>query len=259
MLRRVRPGWYVLLALVAYALVVTLMLRASQAQVRDMRMAQVGAQQSAPVPVPGAPAAASGEGASATGALAATPADGLWFPLPGAHLPSDDANLPGAPRDYRNGMSQGFDFYDGDCAIPVSFGTPVIAAAGGEVVRADTAYVEMDETTWTQLLSTVARDGADAGQLDRLRGRQLWIRTTDGRVLRYGFLSGIREGVTQGRKVYRGEVIGFVGNSGTGDGVAGSTRNPRLHFEVWQGDTFFGEGLTPDDVRLQASSLFSGP
>lgn len=252
-LRRVRPGWWVLLAVILYGVIVTVMLRRSQLEVREMRLAQAGASATAETaaPQPAAPAAPAARGA--------TPADGLWFPIPGAHLPQDDANLPGAARDYRNGVSQGFDFYDGDSGIPVAFGTPVVAAAAGEVVRADTAYVEMDEPTWTQLLAAVASDGADAEQLDKLRGRQVWIRTTDGRVLRYGFLSGIREGVVEGRSVYRGEVVGFVGNSGTGDGVAGSTRNPRLHFEVWQGDTFFGEGLTPEEVRLQGSSLFSGP
>ena len=184
---------------------------------------------------------------------------GLWFPVPGANLPSDPNDMPGAPRPYRNGVSQGFDFVDGDAGVPITYGDPVIAAEAGQVVRADTAYLELDGDAWEQLLTEVGRSGADAGQLDTLRGRQVWIRTADGRVLRYAFLAALRDGIAVGSNVYRGEVIGYVGNSGTGDGVAGTTNNPRLHFEIWQGDAFFGQDLPAADVREQAAQLFVGP
>ncbi len=167
--------------------------------------------------------------------------------------------MPGAPRSYRGGVSQGFDFADADAGVPIAYGAAVVAAAAGQVVRADTAYVELDADAWQSLLTRVGESGADAGQLDQLRGRQVWIRTSDGRGLRYGFLAGVRDGLGVGSTVYRGQVIGYVGNSGTGDGVAGTTRNPRLHFEIWQGDAFFGQELASQDVRARAAELFVGP
>jgi murein DD-endopeptidase MepM/ murein hydrolase activator NlpD len=186
---------------------------------------------------------------------------GLWYPIPGAGLPRSDSNLPGAERAYRDGVSQGFDLVDGDVAVPVTYGAAVLAAAHGQVVRADTAYAEMDPRAWQLLLSDVAA-GADEEQLDQLRGRQVWIRTPDGTTLRYGHLSGIAPGLVVGRSVSRGQVIGFVGNSGTDDGVAGSRDRARLRFEVWLADDedgFLGAGLDTDEVRHAAASLFVGP
>lgn len=274
----VRPGWYVLAALVVYAVVVTLMLRGSQVELHRLRQAQTADAGSSAVA--GALPAST---ASATGSVGSSPASsatssalpsvtvtkgpvsgakapaGLWFPIPGASVPKDSNDLPGGARPYRHGVSQGFDFVNGDAGIPITYGQPVVAAAAGEIIRADTNYVEITPGAWKKLLAAVGKSGADAHQLDELRGRQIWERLPDGRVLRYAFLSGIRDGITAGIKVYRGEVIGYVGNSGTGDGVAGNTLNPRLHFEIWQGDHYFGEGLSPDQVRMKAASLFVGP
>lgn len=257
---RIRPGWYVLLALVLYAVVVTALWRGSQGEVRRLQAQQASpAAGGAPTAQAAATQAAPAPLATSKAAGGATAPAGLWFPLPGAGVPKDANDLPGAQRPYRHGVSQGFDFVDGDAGIPIAYGQPVIAAAAGEIVRADTNYVEMTQDAWKQLLQQVGSGGADAGQLDELRGRQVWERLPDGRVLRYGFLSGVRDGITTGIAVYRGEVIGYVGNSGTGDGVAQTTLHPRLHFEIWQGDRFFGEGLKPDEVRMQAASLFVGP
>jgi murein DD-endopeptidase MepM/ murein hydrolase activator NlpD len=217
------------------------------------------------------PGGSAGSGSISTPATSATPSGpspggsspslGLWYPIPGAGLPRSDSNLPGAERAYRDGVSQGFDLVDGDVAVPVTYGAAVLAAAQGQVVRADTAYAEMDPRAWQLLLSDVAA-GADEEQLDQLRGRQLWIRTSDGATLRYGHLSSIAPGLVVGRSVYRGQVVGFVGNSGTDDGVSGTRDGARLRFEVWQGGDdgdFLGAGLTPDEVRLTAASLFVGP
>lgn len=278
--RRIRPGWYLLAAITLYAVVVTVVL-----VTRPPRDAAPGEDSSATAAMTGSEAG----GGAASGSAAAGSADGgapasdgsvtsasvdvatgddpasgaaagLWFPIPGAGLPSSDDHLPGAPRAYRNGVSQGFDFHDGDAGVPISYGTPVIAAASGNVVRADTAYVEMDQRAWDVLLADVAAGGADEDQLDRLRGRQLWIRTSGGTVLRYGHLAGVRDGIRVGSSVYRGQVIGYAGNSGTDVGVAGRTDGVRLRFEIWPSDdAFFGEDLEPTQVRLQAASLFSGP
>jgi peptidoglycan LD-endopeptidase LytH len=277
--RPIRPGWYLLAAITLYAVVVTVVLvTRPPAAARD---AAPGEGSSATTAMSGSDAGGAAVGSAAVGSAGAPASDdgvtssigvaagddragdapaGLWFPIPGAGLPSSDDHLPGAPRAYRNGVSQGFDFHDGGAGVPISYGTPVIAAASGNVVRADTAYVEMDQRAWDVLLADVAAGGADEEQLDRLRGRQLWVRTSGGTVLRYGHLAGVRDGVRAGSTVYRGQVIGYAGNSGTDVGVAGRTDGVRLRFEIWPSDdTFFGEDLEPTQVRLRAASLFSGP
>jgi murein DD-endopeptidase MepM/ murein hydrolase activator NlpD len=241
-LTRLKPGWYVLLALALYALVVTVLLaRASGAE---------------------GPAAPASEpvAESAPLASAALAPEGLWFPVPGARLPASDDNLPGAPRAYRHGVSQGFDLFPEDAGVPIVYGTPVVAAADGQIVRADVGFTEMDPRAWEVLMADVEEAGADASQLDQLRGRQVWLRTADGTVLRYGHLSAVRTGVRTGTNVYRGQVLGFVGNSGTDRAVAGSQEGARLRFEIWlTEDEFFGAGMEATEVRLAAATLFVGP
>lgn len=241
---RIKPGWYLLAALVVYSVVVTVALARANDELRDLRVATVMGE-AAPPPTP-LPAESAGD------------SPGLWYPLPGASLPAPDAHLPGAERTYRAGVSQGFDFYDAEIGIPVPYGTPVIASASGTLERVDDAYSEMSSETFAGLLAAVV-DGATEEQLDLLRGRQIWLRDGDGRLMRYAHLSAVREGVAEGQTVFRGQVIGYVGNSGTDAGVAGTTRRARLHFEIWDGTSFFGEDLDSDAVRFAAASLFTGP
>ena len=256
---RLKPGWYVLAGVTLYALIATVLLLTRPVRpVASAGGATAGAAGESNSSDSGLPAAPAGGGATPAAVAASA---GLWYPIPGAGPPRSDSNLPGAPRPYRDGVSQGFDFVDGDVAVPVVYGAAALAAAAGQVVRADTAYAEMDPRAWQLLLADVA-EGADEEQLDQLRGRQLWIRTADGTTLRYGHLSGIASGLVVGRNVYRGQVVGFVGNSGTDDGVAGSRDRARLRFEVWSDgadEGFFGDGLDAERVRLAAASLFVGP
>ena len=256
---RLKPGWYVLAGVTLYALIATVLLLTRPARVVTTDILDAPA-----VAAAGAGAAGSAAGPASLAAQgSARPAagPGLWYPIPGAGLPNSDANLPGAERAYRDGHSQGFDFVDGDVAVPIPYGAAVLAAAQGQVVRVDSAYAEMDPRAWRLLLADVA-EGANEEQLDQLRGRQLWIRTADGTTLRYGHLAGTAPGLVVGRNVQRGQVIGFVGNSGTDAGVAGGRDGARLRFEVWFDGPeagYLGEGLAADEVRLTAASLFVGP
>jgi murein DD-endopeptidase MepM/ murein hydrolase activator NlpD len=244
-LRRIKPGWYLLVLLALYAAVVTAVTAGQRSELSELRRS-LAAQ----------PNRASGSAAAPAAAPANSPA--LWFPLPGAEIPENPAHLPGSVRSYRRGVSQGFDFYDGDSGVPVPYGAAVIAAAPGTVVRVDGSFREADADEWRMLMAAVA-DGADDEELDRLRGRQVWLETDDGRILRYAHLSAVRQGLSPGERVERGRVLGYVGNSGTDEGVAGTRRGARLHFEVWEGDSFFGERMNAEEVRIAAVSLFTGP
>lgn len=241
-MQNVKLGWFLLLAVVLYAVAITVLFVGRGEQLRDLR---------AVANELGTDAAARESGASST-------ENGLWFPIPGATVPDDPSHLPGSVRAYRQGVNQGFDFYDGDSGIPVPYGAAVIASASGTLVRVDNVYSEPTQAEWQALMESVA-DGASDEELDRLRGRQVWLETDSGLLLRYAHLSGVRTGLMQGQRVERGEVLGYVGNSGTDEGVAGTERGTRLHFEIWEGDTFFGEELDTEALQIAAVSLFTGP
>ena len=256
---RIKPGWYVLAALLVYAVVATAQWRVASVALREARLeasSVVTEDVAAPVAPPSrGPAAPAGSVAPAAPAASSS---GLWFPIPGARVPDEDAHLPNAVRAYRSGVAQGFSFWAESSGVPIVYGTPVIAAGDGVVLRADQPYAELGRTEWDDLIVRVAQ-GAEERDLDLLRGRQVWIRLDDGRVVRYGHLASVHSGLAVGTRVARGRVIGTVGNSGTPDAVSGRTTNARLHFEVWDGDAFVGQALPPDEVRLAAAALFVGP
>ena len=88
------------------------------------------------------------------------------------------------------------------------------------------------------------------------RGRQVWIDHGHGVVTRYVHLSGIAADITEGKKVRAGDILGFVGNSGTEAGVNGTRGSAHLHFELRVDDRYFGEGMSFDDIREAGNRLF---
>jgi murein DD-endopeptidase MepM/ murein hydrolase activator NlpD len=100
-------------------------------------------------------------------------------------------------------MHRGLDF-------GAASGTPIVAAADGQVVRAG----------W-------------AGGY----GRQVRIAHGDGLLTSYSHMSRIVAG--EGGMVRRGELIGYVGSSGLSTG-------PHLHYEVWRN----GQAVNPAGVTL---------
>ena len=155
---------------------------------------------------------------------------GLIVPIAGARIPTDPILLPDAPRTYRSGIHEGIDF-----AAPL--GTPVVAAAGGVIVRIDHAYTEQPAAVVAAALAEANRLGYTPGKtLDMLRGRQVWIDHGGGIVTRYCHLSSVAP-FPVGAYVRAGEVIGKVGSSGLPE------NGPHLHFEIRVGDDFLGDGL----------------
>ncbi len=161
------------------------------------------------------------------------------MPIPGACFPEFAGQLPGAPRDYRNGIHEGVDFYPGWACAEIVLGTPVLAVGEGRVIRADWDYEDLtDELYWEM----EARGFAGPDDLDTFRGRQVWVDHGDSVVARYAHLSGIAEGIAEGAPVTAGDVLGFIGESGTPGGVRQPGSEIHLHFELRIGDGYLGEG-----------------
>lgn len=186
--------------------------------------------------------------------------DGFRMPIVGASLPRLDRLLPGSPRAYRFGIHQGFDMYEGQIGVPTGYGGPVVAAKDGTVIRADVDYVELTPEQYAEAIAVSQAAGTTPpAQLDMLRGRQVWIDHGNGIVTRYAHLSGIAPDVNEGARVEAGDVIAFVGNSGMEAGAQGSRSGAHLHFELRIDDRYFGEGMTPEQIRERGREIFGLP
>ena len=161
--------------------------------------------------------------------------------------------MPGAPRDYRNGTHEGVDFYGWASCTTIDHNTPVLAARNGVVVRADRAYVEITAEDIAQ-----AEAAAYEGEaiLDQLRGRQIWIDHGDGVLTRYAHLSVVAPGIDIGGRIREGQVIGFVGESGSLESVFAPGTDKHLHFEIRVLDDYFGVDIPPDEIRREYLRVF---
>jgi murein DD-endopeptidase MepM/ murein hydrolase activator NlpD len=99
-------------------------------------------------------------------------------------------------------------------------GTPIIAAGNGTVIKSE----------W------------DSGY-----GRRVEIQHTNGYVTAYSHMSSFAKGITPGKRVQQGQVIGYVGNSGLSTG-------PHLHYEVIINGSF----VDPLKIRLPRGRELEG-
>ena len=168
---------------------------------------------------------------------------GFTLPVAAIDLPTDESYLPNSPRDYRAGYHEGIDFV-------AKAGTPVLAAKAGTIARIDTGFKD-----WTAANEQAAFDVAHAlgytpdATLDRIRGRQVWIDHGHGIVTRYAHLEAVAP-LQAGDVVTQGQVIGAVGSSGYPEGGS------HLHFEIRDGDDFYGDGLALPQLRYAISTAF---
>jgi murein DD-endopeptidase MepM/ murein hydrolase activator NlpD len=166
--------------------------------------------------------------------------------------------MPNAPRDYRWGVHEGIDFYDGDACVPIERGMPVLAAKTGVVIRADHDYQAITAEEMDALLARSEQQGhTDEADLDRLRGCQVWLDHGNGIVTRYAHLLAADERIKVGMVVAAGQVVGYVGNSGTPEGISDSTLENHLHFEIRVGSGYLGQGLSPEQTRRLCEKAFS--
>lgn len=180
---------------------------------------------------------------------------GFVFPIQGGCLPRGDQLMPNASRPYRNGVHEGIDFYDSDNCVRITRGTPVVAAKAGRVVRADLDYTDLTQAELNQLLANPNTEEA----LDKFRGRQVWIDHGGGIVTRYCHLAGIPEDIQVGDTVAQGDIIGYVGDSGTPEAVTNPGVEIHLHWELRVGDSYLGAGLPAAEVRALYERAFSSP
>lgn len=190
--------------------------------------------------------------------VAVTEVWGLIFPIEGACLPGSDTLMPNALREYRDGIHQGIDFYGIDNCVSIVRGTPPRAVKAGRVIRATLGYQDL---TWGELEALndrVALGQSDSPDvLDKFRGRQVWVDHGGGLVTRYAHLGGIASGIAVGATVEAGQELGYVGDSGTPESLTAPGTEDHLHFEIWVGDHYLGEGLPPGDVRALYERAFS--
>lgn len=185
---------------------------------------------------------------------------GFQFPIEGACLATNENLWPNASRAYRFGTHEGMDFYQYDNCTTIVEGTEVVSIKAGTVIRADHDYVGLTAQELNELLTRSEQQGyTDEEALDRFRGRQVWIDHGGGIVTRYAHLSGIPESITAGTTVSAGEVVGYVGDSGTPESVTDPGLEIHLHFEIRVGESYLGAGLPFDQVQYLYTQVFSNP
>jgi len=180
----------------------------------------------------------------------------LALPIEGTALSNLSFRLPGAPRPYRYGVHEGIDFYWA-AGEPVTATTPVLSVAAGEIVRIDVDYSPPSANEMEALLAHAAAVfHTPAETLDVLRGRQVWIDHGEGLVTRYCHLSAVAEDLMLGDHVGRGQVVGYVGNSGTPASYYGQGLEMHLHLEIRIGEGYLGQYLRSPEVKRWLDRAF---
>jgi murein DD-endopeptidase MepM/ murein hydrolase activator NlpD len=175
---------------------------------------------------------------------------GLVMPLKGAHLPRHPGVWAGSRRLYRFGVHHGTDFFDDPgSGTHVQLDTPIYAADTGKVVRADINFRDMDSSHYTKVIYQCQRQHISTEDNENLlRGCQVWIDHGRGLITRYAHMDKIRPGLQSGMSVSGGDLLGYVGVSGTGENLPGMMKHPHLHFEVFLDGKYVGYGLTPSET-----------
>ena len=184
----------------------------------------------------------------------------LALPIKNAILPNDDANYPNAPRGYRGGKHVGLDlshyFEENNYSVkPVTVKTEIIAAGEGTIIRADWNYAPMSEVEWRNR-SEYTKKFPNTFVKHDFGGRQIWIDHGNGVVTTYNHLSKLDSSAKVGKKVKRGERIGWAGNSGLLGEAQGTNAGIHLHFEVWVDGFYLGYGMNPSTVKKHIKWIF---
>ena len=186
----------------------------------------------------------------------------LTLPCDGLNIPKRASRLPNAPRDYRNGIHKGIDFF-------ANWGTEVKAVAEGYIIRADKYYKEYPPDFREQMLVSSEKTGHTPSDIfnNVLLGKAIIIdhgfdlipnfRT----ISIYAHLSSIDENISPGSKVSEGQIIGKTGNSGTKQSTLGTRKESHLHWElILQKDNneiYLGKNMEYDRLYPMLSNIFN--
>jgi len=178
----------------------------------------------------------------------------------GACLPDLSAVYPGSRRLYRYGVTQGLDLATKYIGVEVNIGTSVYAAAKGLVVRADTNYEEMTIEEVNSLIKETKRLRMTPSKtLDKLGGRKVEIDHGGGVTTVYSHLSQIANGIEEGARVDSGQLIGYVGLSGTPEYIKGIVYFPHLDFGFrigYKREYYLGQWLSIEETRRAFEQIF---
>ena len=157
----------------------------------------------------------------------------LVLPCENVQVPKRTMRLPNAPRNYRNGIHRGIDFF-------ANWGTPIRAVADGIVIRSDLYYKEVSPAFREQVLKSSARVGKTPSDIfnNVLLGQSVFL--DHGFDLIPGFraisiyahLSHINSEIKPGVLIKSGQIFAKSGNSGVKESTLGSKSGAHLHWEL---------------------------
>lgn len=159
--------------------------------------------------------------------------EGMTQPIDNSIITENPGQMPGAPREYRNGYHEGFDWYSGAIGREINENTNVYPMYEGKIVKIDHEYEELDYDIREEMLAE-AQDLNRTPQktLDMLRGRQVWIESDNNVLVRYAHLSSVNEDLQVGDVVGVETKIGTTGNSGTSQGALETDGDIHLHTDI---------------------------
>ena len=157
----------------------------------------------------------------------------LVLPCENVKVPKRAMRLPNAPRDYRNGVHKGIDFF-------ANWGTPVRAVAEGIVIRSDLFYEEVPAEFRESMLESSAKVGNTPSDIFNsiLLGKAVFLDhgfdlVPGFRVISiYAHLSYIDKKIKPGYVMKSGEFMGKSGNTGMRESTLGSKSGSHLHWEM---------------------------
>ncbi len=186
----------------------------------------------------------------------------LLLPCKGVIIPKRSSRLPNAPRDYRNGIHRGVDFF-------ANWGTDIRAVADGVVVRADHNYKEYPADFRVEMLKSSGKVGHTPSDIFNsvLLGKAVILdhgfdlvpgfRT----ITIYAHLSSIKSNLTGGSFVKAGQIIGKTGNTGTRPSTLGSKKESHLHWELIlqnnMNEVYLGKGIPYKQLYNMLTNIFN--
>lgn len=187
----------------------------------------------------------------------------ILYPLGKISIPTRNSLLPNAIRSYRNGIHEGIDFIS-------PYNTPVYASLSGIVVVANITYKDLDIGKYNSFLKTTKKLNKTPKDIYThvLLGKYIIIdhgfgfidnfRTTT----TYAHLSKINNNISSGTYVNKGDLIGYVGNTGTKYASQSNKLGAHLHWEMhFENDSniyYLGENIANDKLIKLIKMYFEG-